>query len=427
MRETDVLVIGAGLSGLAAAWQVASRGRRVRVITKGWGATHWHSGCIDVLGYYPVESQAAVESPAAGVAQLIRENPRHPYALVGLETLGQALRAFQQLCATAGYPMHGSLERNWLLPSAVGATRPTCLAPETMISGDLRRRDPMLVVGFRPFLDFHAALIADNLSAQGILAHDVTLDLPTPQQRRLVNTMNLARLFETADFRAVVADALRPHLGDSVRLGFPAVLGVRGALAIQRDLQERLGREVFEIPILPPSVPGIRLHQILVAAIEQSGGRVFEGMEVLTGPLQEQGTSVDTQDGRVITVWSEAAARRTPHRAGVFVLATGGILGEGIVAEYCGGLREVVFGLPVAAPADRSEWFHPEFFDPRGHPIYRAGVEANARLQPLDAAGNVVYENLLAVGATLAGYDTLRERSYEGVALATGYMVGDLV
>ncbi|MGC8879091.1 MAG: glycerol-3-phosphate dehydrogenase subunit GlpB [Anaerolineae bacterium] len=409
----DVVVIGAGLAGLMAGWQSAVKGCRVRVVAKGWGTTHWHAGCIDVLGYYPADSRTPVEAPAEALADLMRTTPQHPYARVGMEALVLALDAFQQLCAAAGYPMHGSLERNWLLPTALGGVRPTCLAPETMIAGDLRRRDPMLLVGFRPYLDFYPALAADNLSVQGFPARDVTLDLPRPEQRRLVNATNLAQLFERADFRAEVADALKPHLGDAARVGFPAVLGLHNALGVQRDLQERLGRPVFEIPVLPPSVPGMRLHRILTGAIERAGGRVFEGMEVVAADVHEK---------VVEAVWTQAAARRKLHRARHFVLATGGILGSGIVAEDTDTLREVIFNLPLAAVPERDQWFDQEFLSLRGHPIYRAGIAVNERLQPLDAANHVLYANLYVVGTTLAHCDALLERSFEGVALSTGFV-----
>ncbi|MCS7260132.1 MAG: glycerol-3-phosphate dehydrogenase subunit GlpB [Anaerolineae bacterium] len=409
----DVVVIGAGLAGLMAGWQAALKGCQVRVVAKGWGTTHWHAGCIDVLGYYPADSPTPVEVPAEALAELVRTTPRHPYALIGIQALAHALEAFQQLCAAAGYPLHGSLERNWLLPTALGGVRPTCLAPETMIAGDLRQRDPLLLVGFRPYLDFYPALAADNLKVQGFPARDVTLDLPRPEQRRLVNATTLAQLFERADFRAEVAEALKPHLGDVARVGFPAVLGVHHALDVQRDLQARLGRPVFEIPVLPPSIPGMRLHHILTSAIERAGGRVFEGMEVV---------AADVRDKTVEAVWTQAAARRKSHRARHFVLATGGILGSGIVAADMETLREVVFNLPLAGVPEHRDWFDAEFLSLRGHPIYRAGVAVNARLQPLDAADNVLYTNLYVAGTTLAYCDTLLERSFEGVALGTGFV-----
>jgi len=413
--QTDVLVIGAGLAGLVAGWQAASRGRRTQVIAKGWGITHWHSGCLDVLGYYPPESPEAVRSPAEGLAQLIEANPGHPYALAGLDAIGEALDAFQQLCAAAGYPMHGSMERNWLLPSAIGALRPTCLAPETMIAGDLGQRQPMLIAGFETFRDFYADLVADNLSAQQFPARAVTLDVPTLRRRRTLTGVILADLFEAPEFRAEVVEAIQPRLGDAARIGFPAVLGLRQPLGVKHDLEERLGRPVFEIPSLPPSVPGMRLHRLLVAAIEQAGGRVYEGMQVV---------AADADDGRVTAVWSEAAARRKRHQANAYVLATGGVLGGGLVAEADGRVREVILDLPVAAPPDRSQWFRRDFLDPAGHPIYRAGLTVDRSFQPLNGTGQPAYSNLLAAGATLADCDVLRERSLEGVAVVTGYLAG---
>lgn len=412
----DVVVIGAGLAGLTAAWRATTHGRRTRVVAKGWGATHWHAGCIDVLGYYPLDAVQAIASPVEGIATLIEDNPRHPYAVGGVPAIEEALSAFQVLCQEAGYPLHGSLERNWLLPSAVGAFRPTCLVPETMIGGDLRRRDPMLIVGFRSLHDFYPGLIADNLTAQDVLARSAVLELPTLRKRRFWTTPLLAKAFESPAFRSEVVKALEPKLGTVERVGFPAVLGIETPRTVKEDLEQQLERKVFEIPTLPASVPGIRFHTILTRAIEGAGGRVFDGMEVL---------SADTEDGRVRTVWSEAAARRQPHRAEHFVLATGGILGGGIFADQDGSVTETIFDLPVRAPSEREEWFRRDFLDPQGHPIQRAGLLIDESFHPVNEHGDVVYKNLYAAGTTLAHCEALRERSFEGIALATGYLVGE--
>ncbi|MCI0395176.1 MAG: glycerol-3-phosphate dehydrogenase subunit GlpB [Chloroflexi bacterium] len=414
----DVVVIGAGLAGLTAAWQIAARVKKVSVVAKGWGATHWHAGCIDVLGYYPLESQEPVASPAEAVARLIGEEPHHPYALIGLDRLAAAIRAFQALCQAAGYPLHGSLEQNWLLPSAVGTFRPTCLAPETMVAGDLRQDTPMLLVGFKQLGDFYPQVAADNLAHQGIPARHAVLDLPSLGQYRFITPVIVAGLMEQTAFQAEVVEALRPHLGPAARVGFPAVLGLRRALWVKQELETALGRPVFEIPGLPPSVPGIRLHHILQQAIQANGGRVYDGMQVIG---QEQA------GGRVAAVYSETAARPRTHRAGQFVLATGGILGGGIATNHEGEVREVVFDLPVAAPAGRQAWFKPQFLDREGHPIYRAGLVVDKALQPLNGDRRPAYSNLFAAGTTLAHCEVIRERSLEGVALATGYCVGVVV
>ena len=414
----DILVIGAGLAGLAAAWQVAAAGHKVRLIAKGWGATHWHSGCIDALGYYPLDSGTAVSSPAAGIGQLIAENPNHPYALVGVEGVSAALEAFKALCREAGYPLHGSIEKNWLLPSAVGTIRPTCLAPETMIAGDLTQDSPMLIVGFEQFGDFYANVTADNLSKQGFSATSLMVDLPSLRERHVLTGVILARMMEQEAFRAEVVAAIRPHIGRAARVGFPAVLGRGQAMAVKADLEAGLERPIFEIPVLPPSVPGIRLHHILKRAIERSGGRVFDGMEAI---------GVEAEGVRITAVYTESAARKRTHRYGQYILATGGILGGGITTNFEGKAREVVFDLPVSIPDSRLDWFKRDFMDKDGHPVYRAGVVVDENFRPTNGNGRPIYENVHAAGAALANAEVIRERSMEGVALSTGYAVGKLV
>ena len=96
-------------------------------------------------------------SPEQALQELIDSIPQHPYPIAGLEMIRESLEALKRYVQEAGYPLEGSLERNWLLPSALGAARPTCLAPRTMIAGDLRDMSPVLVVGFRHYQDFYPA------------------------------------------------------------------------------------------------------------------------------------------------------------------------------------------------------------------------------------------------------------------------------
>ncbi len=429
-RMADVLVIGAGLAGLISAWQTAAHGKKTRLITKGWGGTHWGTGCIDILGYHPIESDQPVEDLVGSIMELARANPRHPYSIIGMEYMAAALVALKKLCVEADYPLHGSLERNWLLPSAMGALRPTCLAPETMTAGDLHKRDPMLIVGFSQFPDFYPGLTADNLNAQGFIANHVTLDLPSLHARRFTNGITLARLFDTPEFRDEVANVLQPKLGTISRVGFPAVLGLRNALTALRELEARLGCQVFEIPGLPPSIPGIRLHNLLVAAIQQNHGQIFEGMEAISTTIAGQDTNLkcinlspNRKNRLVETVWTEAAARIKPHHSKRFVLATGGILGGGIIGDPKGNTEETIFKLHLSSKYDRSEWFQQDFLDPKGHRIFRMGVPVDSELRPVDTQGNQSYENLYVIGNALGFCDPVRERSHEGIALVTGYAV----
>ncbi len=416
--KNDVLVVGAGLAGLTAVWQLATQQKKARLVSKGWGATHWHSGCIDVLGYYPIDESQPVESPGVTLAKLIADQPEHPYALVGVAGVEEALTMFQTLCAEAGYPLHGSLDKNWLLPSAVGTFRPTCLAPETMIAGDLRRDDPMLIVGIKQLVDFYPNIVAENLVKQGVEAAHLMLDMPKLAQRNFNTPVSIGSMMEQPSFRSDLVRFIKPKLGKAKRVGLPAVLGRYPSLTIKNDLEKQLGVPVFEIPGLPPSLPGLRLHAILLQAIERAGGRVYHGLE---------GVGIESEEGMVTAVFTEAAGRPKPHRFARYVVATGGILGGGIVTRQDGSAHELVFDLPVALPESRQDWFEQDFMDAKGHPVYRAGLTVNAQFQPVNGGSQPVYGNVYAAGTTLGHSEVIRERSFEGVALATGFAVGNLL
>ncbi len=210
---------------------------------------------------------------------------------------------------------------------------------------------------------------------------------------------------------------MKKLLGKSgaARIGFPAVLGLKQTVEVVRDLEEKLGLAVFEIPTLPPSIPGMRLHNLLVAEIERQGGRVLEGMEAV---------SAECDGDVVLGVWSDAAARPKLNRAGSYILATGGILGGGVQTGYDGRISECVFDLPLAGYSEAAGSLTRSFLGSGGHPVFRAGVKVNRDLQPLSSNGERIYRNLYAAGAALANTDPIQERSVEGVALVSGFAAG---
>jgi glycerol-3-phosphate dehydrogenase subunit B len=77
-------------------------------------------------------------------------------------------------------------------------------------------------------------------------------------------------------------------------------------------------------------------------------------------------------------------------------------------------------------PEPGAERFRPGYFD--DHPMARAGVAVDRELRPVDSGGgDPLYENVLVAGATLAGAEPWREKSGDGLSLATGYRAADLV
>ncbi len=413
----DVIVIGAGFSGLFTAWKLGNLGRTVTVITRGWGAPYWSAGCVDILGFNPPDHSQMVGSPRESLEQLVTAAPDHPYSRAGSSAIENAVQSFQVLGENSNYPFHGSLNANILLPTALGTLRPTCLVPSTMIAGDTSQHSPMLIVGFDRFFDFFPSLVSVNLNAQGIVSAALTLDLPSLHKRKIINSMVLARLFDKPEFRQEVIDSIKPRLGKVERVGFPAVLGLQHPLEVLEHLQTELGIPVFEIPGLPPSIPGIRLQNLLIAAIQQAHGSVYTGMHV---------TKSGTDGNLIHTIWSDASSRQIVHHARTFVLATGGILGGGISANN-GYAQETIFNLPVTSPQPANTWFQDKFLAKPGHPIFRTGILTDPEFRPLNDTGEVIYSNLYAVGNALANCDSVRERSLEGIALITGFMVAEII
>jgi glycerol-3-phosphate dehydrogenase subunit B len=402
----DVVVIGAGLAGLSAALRLAEGGARVLVLAKGVGATHLSPTTIDVLGYAPER----VDHPREALGRL---GDDHPYSLVGAEAVAASIEWLKARVAGGSlspYAYGGSLDENLLLPTALGVPRPSAVVPETMAGGDLRSGDPVFVVGFRGLKDFHPTLLAEMLGRTGRAARSAELDL-VPEGRVDVNSLGYARAFDDPSFRAEVTSHLLGRLRADERVAFPAVLGIADPHGAWSDLERRLGRPVFEVPTLPPSVPGMRLFAILREALRRAGGRVILNAVV---------TGAERDGARVGALRVRVGLREERRGCDWVVLATGGFASGGLELDSRWAARETALGLPVAGvPAPGEPRFSPGYLD--DHPIGRAGVAVGADLRPEG------HENVLVAGATLAGAEPWREKSGDGISLATGHRAGELI
>ena len=409
----DVVVIGAGLAGLTSALCVALAGRRVLVVARGAGSLHLGGATIDVLGYAPER----VDSPATTLASFVTTNPDHPYARIGIESLSASLEWLTSQGELGRFT--GNLERNLLLPTAVGSVKPSAVVPEAMAAGDLRAEPRLVVAGFRQLKDFYPAYVAANLSAAGFEARGVTLDvaLPAPLDREAdVGALGFARSFEDREFLKAVMVALESHVGTADAVGLPAVLGRNPTTTVQRELADGLGCDVFEIPTLPPSVPGIRLYEALSTAVRSAGGRIIVGPKVMGSQASRT---------RLEAVEADVGARVATYRAGAFVLATGGVSAGGIAMDSRWRISETVLDLPLAnVPSHGSARFEPEYF--ARQPVAKVGVDIDQDCRPINN-GEPVYANLFAAGATIGGAEPWREKSGNGLSLATGWRAGQSI
>ena len=404
----DAVVLGAGVAGLSAGARLAEAGAKVCVVAKGYGSTHLAPGTVDVLGYDPDR----VEEPAAALPGFIAAHPEHPYALLGAEAIAPALEWFATKIERGpqpGYRYVGGLERNHLLPTAVGAVRPSALVPETMAAGDIRERSAVCAVGLRALRDFYPSLCAGNLERAGLAARGIELDFDVGRPE--ANSLGLARRFDDPSFRGAFAARLVPRLRSGERVALPAILGLMDPHGAWSDLERRLGHTVFEIPTLPPSASGMRVYNALTAALRAAGGRIVLGAEVL---------GVDREGERVSALRAHTSGHDTVYGARWVVLATGGLHSGAITLSSDWSAREMVAGLALhGMPADGEPRFTADYFGEQ--PMSRVGIAVDSSLL---AEGT---ENLFVAGAALPGAESWREGSGEGIALASGHAVAQSI
>lgn len=437
--EDDVLVIGGGLTGATAALAAGDRGAAVRLISYKQSTLRHASGLIDVLGYTP-DGEGPIVDPYGAIEGL---SEGHPYGRVGVDTVREALEFFDEVVGDAY--RGGHTDANALVPTTGGTVKPTARYPAGTAAGLASDTRPTLLVGFETLPAFDAPLAAAHLEAAGVPFEVSGVTFPFPgnlrddaKVTRYAHVLDrnealtadrheaLATDGGTRPARAVLAEMVRQHLDGEARVGFPPVLGDEHHGEVVCDLAERIGVDVFEVPSGPPSLPGMRLEDLLFDALEKAGVRVTTGVPVVDFDVDGEnsgGTDDGTATERIDHVLVDRKGTNVPYRADEYVLATGGLVGKGIRSQR-DEVFEPVFDCHVAAPEDRYEWSEPAAFG--DHAFARFGLAVDRALRPLTSSGEPEFSNLRAAGAVLGGYDYAAEKSGSGVSLATGYAAGKL-
>ena len=416
----DVVVVGGGLAGVMAALSAAEHGGRVRLLTYKQSTLRHASGLIDVLGYTP-DGDGPLVDPFAALAEL---PTGHPYERVGSDVVRDAVLYFDAVVGDAYAGEHTTA--NALVPTSSGSIKPTARYPTGVGSGLASDPRDTLLVGFETLPEFDAPLAAAHLDRTGVPfgTRGVTLRFPG-LRRDDAKVTRYARLLdrdEPVDIgrgettaRAALAALVTGRLEGESRVGFPSILGDANHDVVRRDLEERLGVDVFEVPSGPPSLPGMRLENRLYEALDDAGVRVTSGVPVVDYEADDAGARVDH-------VLVDRKGQLVPYRADAYVLATGGLVGKGVRSTR-DRVFEPIFDCHVEYAPDRYDWFDGSAFGE--HPFARFGVDVDRELRPLDARGSPQFENLRAAGAVLGGYDFAAEKSGSGVSLATGVFAGD--
>ncbi|MEX0891565.1 MAG: FAD-binding protein [Gemmatimonadota bacterium] len=357
----DVLVLGGGAAGCAAALAAAEAGARTALLRAGPGASALGSG-----GW---------RGPLAG-------------------TLRDRLAAAGYPLEEAGGPLphpHGDLRHYELAGASHAGASP--------VAGTL-------VVGIAGIAGFHAPALARLWGEAGgvpLRAAEVTLG-GTPAAGW--SPVALAALLDREPER--LGHALRTlDASDDAFIILPAVLGLERPEATRATVAEAAGRPVHEALGTPPSLPGWRLDRALLAALASAGVTVIEGRA-------ERCQLEDGRARRALLVRRNGGADTDALEAHTFVLATGKFLGGGVVGGAVGGehLRDAVFGLPATAErfGERIPEAEPlavtDVDRTDAQPLLAAGVRLDADGRPLGTEGVAGAANVWAAGSVRAGAET---------------------
>ncbi len=407
--EDDVLVIGGGLAGMTAALAAAAAGSSVRVVSKAESSLGHASGLLDVLGRIDGE---LVSDPYRAIA---RVDTDHPYAMLGTDRVRQAMDWFDGILGDA---YTGDSHTNALVPTIAGTVTPTARYPRTMAAGLASDDRSTLLVDIDRMPAVDAPLAAARLEAAGVPFSVRGASITMPGLATDITRSHFARLVDRNEtiadepIRDQLAAAIASVHDGEARIGFPAVLGLEQPAVVIDYLSAALDADVFELPTDPPSVPGERLTRLLEAALDDAGVRMTAGVPIV---------DVNAADGRVRDVRGTHANTSVPYRADQYILATGGLVGGGVVADRS-TVHEPLFGCHVSQPADRADWYADTPAGPHAFP--RFGVHTDHEMRPLEADGMPTFVNLRAAGAVIGGADFPAQHAGSGISIATGWHAG---
>ena len=409
----DLAVIGAGMTGMAASMFAANRG--LKTVQVGvTGEIIFASGFLDILGMHPVSEIRPCTDPWAGIAALIQDCPEHPYGRLTETEIQSALEAYLSFVKDSGVPHYWEKTHNLEMITPQGTLKNTGCVPHTMKNAvlALREKPPGLIVDIRGLKGFSAHQIVDNLRQTWPDLRAAHIGFPDTAHLGEIYPEYMARSLEAGVCRKKLAAVILPHVRNAQIVGIPAILGIHRSLEVQADLESRIGARIFEIPTLPPSVPGLRLKEMFEKALPEKGVRQF---------LQQRVSAVTPEPGNgFLLEIAGGIAQGQKIRSKGILLATGRFFGKGLTADRK-QIRESLFDLPVFQPASRSDWYLMDFLDPKGHPIHQAGLEIDADFRPLNASGVAAYSRLFAAGSILAHQDWIRQKCGSGLAIATAY------
>jgi Fe-S oxidoreductase/anaerobic glycerol-3-phosphate dehydrogenase len=372
--NVDVLVIGSGAAGAAAALAAAQQGVKVAVVRRGYGATTMSSGAVRASLPQDLPDGARPLAAAAGV--LTKLTPLLPLAerLECLNVLGRVVEA------------------DFLFPSMVRGAL------------SLLKGKRVGIVGFKGLNECRPEPIVRAARQAGLNAEALHLSFPEAAHTRDLTTPELARLCDDLGPAEKLGKLLKKESEGFDVLALPPLAGLVAWHEVHRILDEALGEAWFELVAALPSVPGMRIQQALDQRLAD------EQISIVHGPLKAWAGG----EGRIGAVRAGLAENEQEISLKEVVLATGGIIGRGL--RVAGdGVEEVIFDLPLAQdePSDDSDENR------------KAAFAVDASLRPGESSEKPAFENLRVAGE-LSGLAYGPAHGGLAVAAMTGWAAGEL-
>lgn len=406
---TELAVIGSGIAGFAAAVFATDRGIAT-ALAGNTGAVAYTTGYLDLIGRLD-GVPGGVDDPWQALDALRADQPAHPLARLSAADIRSGFAAFTAFLGERGIAYTRPGDRNVTALTPIGTRKRTLCVPATMAAGPLALAGqwPCMIVDFEGLKGFSGREIVANLGPHWPNLSTRRIAFPDARPGELYPEV-MARSLEVPATREKLAAALAEVAGDARAIGLPAILGMNRPDAVHAALEQLTGRTIFEIPTMPPSVPGVRLRELLEQELPVRGVTLVPQQKVVALEL----------DGEVARLALADPYGPIRIEARAVILATGRFLSGGLDARP-DGIREHLLDLPVTQPAGRADWYRERYTDARGHPVHRAGIEVDAALRPLGRDGRPVSERLFAAGVILAHHDWIRSRSGAGIAIGTAY------
>ena len=379
----DIAIIGSGMSGLMASIYLAEKGLNIAVISKGDPICSVSSACIDIAG------------TGENTLELIDKFPKeHPYKKLDKNEILTSLRYFKELMKKQGFSYTGDIEKNRSILTPIGRYRITSLVPFTMKHANVSKNESFHIISFKDIKDFFPSYIIGNFPDTNVSIFDAGT----------YTTMGIAAKMDNEKFLSSFITWILSQNIKQIKIGIPAVLGITKTDKIIKRLEKDTGKLFFEIPTLPPSIPGLRLYRNLKDIAEKKGVEFYGSADI---------SGFKNENNKLLNITIKKPGRPDTIEAKGFILATGSFVSGGLFLDK-NSFKETVFNLPVYAP-EVKELFNEDFFK-LGHPIEKSGILIDSKFQAVKSG----YSNLFIAGSIIAHSQIMKYQCGHGMAISTG-------